>query len=157
MTTINAYLNFNGRCREALTFYQECLGGELYLQKIAGSPMALHMPSRAGEKILHGSLTLNGKVLLLASDMIGTDLIPGNQITLCLNCGNEHDMQESFDKLTREGTIKHHLHQSLWGTTFGELTDRFGMTWMFNYSRMLNHPVTPDDPEDEPDLPSLPQ
>ena len=28
MTHINAYLNFNGNCREAMTFYAECLGGE---------------------------------------------------------------------------------------------------------------------------------
>ena len=27
MTRINAYLHFAGNCREAMTFYQECLGG----------------------------------------------------------------------------------------------------------------------------------
>jgi PhnB protein len=34
MTQINGYLHFNGDCREAMTFYRECLGGELSLQTI---------------------------------------------------------------------------------------------------------------------------
>ena len=31
MKEINAYLIFNGNCREAMTFYQKCLGAELQL------------------------------------------------------------------------------------------------------------------------------
>ena len=40
MTQINSYLTFNGNCREAMTFYKECLGGELEFQTIGESPMA---------------------------------------------------------------------------------------------------------------------
>lgn len=29
MKEITPYLNFDGNCREAMTFYQRCLGGEL--------------------------------------------------------------------------------------------------------------------------------
>ena len=50
MTNINAYLNFNGQCREAMTFYQQCLGGELVMQKISESPMAARVPSETGAK-----------------------------------------------------------------------------------------------------------
>jgi PhnB protein len=50
MTHINAYLNFNGQCREAMTFYQECLGGELVMQKISESPMAARVPFGNGCK-----------------------------------------------------------------------------------------------------------
>lgn len=28
-TRINPYLNFNGNCREAMTFYRDCLGGRV--------------------------------------------------------------------------------------------------------------------------------
>jgi len=33
------------------------------------------------------------------------------------------------------GQIKTPLHQSVWGATYGELTDKFGIHWMFSYSR----------------------
>ena len=31
MKEINAYLIFNGNCRDVMTFYQKCLGSELQL------------------------------------------------------------------------------------------------------------------------------
>lgn len=39
MNAINPYIGFNGRCREAMTFYKECLGGEMELQEVSGSPI----------------------------------------------------------------------------------------------------------------------
>jgi PhnB protein len=38
-TTIHRYLTFDGKCKEAMTFYKECLGGELEFQTIGDSPM----------------------------------------------------------------------------------------------------------------------
>ena len=86
MTHLNPYLNFNGQCRDALTFYQECFDGQLELQKVAESPMAAKMPSEKGPLILHGALTKDGHTLLMGSDMIGNALHTGNSIMLCLNC-----------------------------------------------------------------------
>ncbi len=45
MSTINSYLRFNGNCSEAMTFYKDCLGGELTMQKVGESPMAGNMPT----------------------------------------------------------------------------------------------------------------
>jgi PhnB protein len=135
MTQINAYLNFNGQCREALTFYKECLSGDLYLQKISESPMAAQMPSEAGPNILHGSLTRNGTVMLMGSDMMGNALRPGNSIVLCLNCSSDEEINDFFTRLSAGGQVKMPLHQSFWGATYGELTDKFGLLWMLNYTK----------------------
>ena len=82
MTQINAYLTFNGNCREAMSFYQECLGGELNLQTVAGSPMENEMPAEAKQKILHSSLTRDSLVLL-GSDLAGPEgVVKGNTISL---------------------------------------------------------------------------
>jgi PhnB protein len=135
MTHINAYLNFNGQCREALTFYKECLDGDLYLQKISESPMAAQMPSKLGPNILHGSLTRNGGVMLMGSDMMGKALRPGNSVVLFLNCSSDEEINNFFTRLSAGGQIKMPLHQSFWGATYGELTDKFGLLWMFNYPK----------------------
>jgi PhnB protein len=134
-TQVISYLNFNGKCREAMTFYQQCLGGELVLQKISESPMAAQMPSEAGANILHSTLVKNENVVLMGSDMIGASLVKGNDVTLCLNCSTEEEINEYFTNLTLGGKIKMPLHQSFWGATYGELTDKFGMNWMLNYSK----------------------
>ena len=132
---LNAYLNFNGRCREAMTFYQQCLGGDLTMQKIAESPMAAQMPSEAGANILHSSLTRNGVLLMMGSDMMGSNVKPGNSVVLCLQCSSDEEIYGFFNKLSAGGEIKRPLHQNFWGGTYGELTDKFGMLWMFQYTR----------------------
>jgi PhnB protein len=37
--------------------------------------------------------------------------------------------------LAEGGHIKTPPHQSFWGATYGELTDKFGKHWMFHYTR----------------------
>ena len=134
MTHINAYLNFNGRCREAMTFYHECLGGELTLQKVSESPMAAQMPSELSANILHSTLTRDN-IVLMGSDMMGASLVNGNAISLCLNCSSDEEINEFFDKLSSGGNVRTPLHQTFWGATYGELTDKYGMNWMFNHAR----------------------
>jgi uncharacterized glyoxalase superfamily protein PhnB len=64
MTQLNAYLRFYGNCREAMTFYQACLGGELWLQTFGESPMAGEMPPAMKDNVLHSSLTKDSLVLM---------------------------------------------------------------------------------------------
>ena len=133
MTQINAYLNFNGNTREAMTFYKECLGGELMLQTIEGSPFEARCPAGMMHQIMHSSLTRDG-LILMASDMIAPDgLKQGNNISLSLNCTSEEEIRNFFSNLSEGGTIIEPLKAQFWGALFGCLTDKFGIRWMFNY------------------------
>lgn len=135
MSQINAYLNFNGQCREAMTFYRDCFGGELVMQKIAESPMAATLPSEMDDQILHSSLT-RGDILLMGSDMIGQHIRYGNLVALCYNGNDDEEMTTCFEKLAVGGVVITPLHQSVWGATFGELTDRYGLRWLFNCKKV---------------------
>ena len=134
MTHINAYLNFDGQAREAMSFYQQCLGGELVMQKLAESPMAAQMPSEMGNNILHSSLT-NEYLIVMASDMLGRNTVTGNNVMLCINCSSEEEINKFFANLSAGGKIHDPLQQSFWGATFGKLTDKFGIHWILNYSK----------------------
>jgi len=133
-TQLNPYLTFNGQCREAMTFYQQCLGGELVIQKISESPMAAQMPSEAGANILHSSLT-SGPIVLMGSDMMGENKVRGNDFFLCLNFSSDEEINACFTKLSEGGKVRMGLHQTFWGATYGELTDKFGFNWALNYSK----------------------
>lgn len=134
MTQINAYLNFNGLTRDAMTFYKDCLGGELVMQKIGESPMAAQMPSEMAPQILHSSLT-NNAIILMASDCMGPATVTGNNIALCINCSSDEEINSFFNNLAAGGKINEPLQQSFWGATFGSLTDKFGIHWMFNFTK----------------------
>ena len=135
MSVIHSYLTFNGNCREAMEFYQDCLGGELSFQTIGESPMAEEMPPPLKESIVHATLT-RGPLVLLASDMVSDKgLIKGNAVSLSLNCSSEEEIRKCYAKLSNGGTQDHPLEDSFWGALFGDLTDKFGNRWLLNFNQ----------------------
>ncbi len=132
---IYSYLTFNGNCRVAMTFYQQCLGGELVIQTVGESPMSEKMPARMKGLVLQATLT-NGGLALMGSDMVPeTGLIRGNAVALMLNADNEQQLTKWFKKLSAGGQVIHFLQQNYWGALFGGLTDRFGNNWLLNYNK----------------------
>ena len=135
MTTINAYINFDGNCREVMNFYQECLGGELTIQTVGGSPMETQCRAEMKDLILHSSLMQDG-LLIMGSDMQQPGgFTKGDNIALSVNCSSEKEINIFFNKLSEGGKIIHPLKTQFWGAMFGALTDRFGIRWMFNYDK----------------------
>ena len=135
MTQINTYLTFNGNCRDAMTFYKECLGGELFLQTIGESPLAEKMPAPMKDCILHSTLT-KGALVIMASDMVGENgLMIGNNVSLMLNCGSEQEIKTFYEKLSVGGKATHPLENTFWGALFGGLTDKFGNLWLLQFDK----------------------
>jgi PhnB protein len=135
MKAINPYINFNGKCREAMKFYQECLGGDLELQEVKGSPLEEHW-SGSMDEILHASLTVNGIQVLMASDMSDQlGYFKGSNFALTLACVSEHEIYQLFEKLANEGRILDPIQEQFWGSLFGALQDKFSIKWMLNYSK----------------------
>ena len=135
MAQLSPYLSFNGNCREAMTFYQECLGGELHMQTVGDSPMAEKMPAEKKNNIMHSTLTAGDIVLMAADSMDHEPWVAGNAMTLCINCGSEEEITTFFNKLSVGGKVIHPLTVEFWGATFGMLTDKFGIQWMFNFEK----------------------
>ena len=132
---INSYLTFNGNCREAMTFYRDCLGGELDLQTIGESPMADKLPPQMKQSILHATLT-KGEVVIMASDMVGEKgLIKGNSVSLMLNCSSEDEIKTLYARLSAEGEATHPLENTFWGALFGGFIDKFGNHWLLHFDR----------------------
>jgi PhnB protein len=137
MASINSYLTFNGNCREAMTFYRDCLGGELTLETISESDLADKMPNSMRKSIMHAVLAKDDLVIM-ATDMVEErGLIKGNSISMMLNCNSEEEAKSFYRKLSFGGKASHPLQETFWGALFGDLTDRFGNNWLINYDKNL--------------------
>lgn len=135
MTHIHAYLTFHGNCREAMTFYQSCLGGELTFQTVGESPLSVKMPKPMKEYIVHATLRKE-TLVLQGSDMVPpSGLVKGNAVSLCLECGSEDEIKKVYTQLSTEGKADHPLEYTFWGALFGGLTDRYGNHWLLNYGK----------------------
>lgn len=135
MGQINAYLTFNGNCREAMIFYKECLGGELTMQTVGETSAEGQCPAGMENQIMHASLQNEDRVIM-ASDMFRPEeFVEGNSVALCLNCSSEEEINTVFEKLSKGGKVTLPLGVQFWGAVFGELKDKFGKTWMLNYNK----------------------
>lgn len=135
MFKICAYLSFRGNCREAMMFYQHCLGGELSFQTIGESSQALQLPQNFKDFILHAML-MTDDFALMASDITPeSGLLNGNALSLMLHCQEEDALCSAFYQLSKGGIVKQALEKTHWGGLLGEITDKYGHHWILNYNR----------------------
>lgn len=133
---IMPYIMFNGNCEEALKFYENTLGGEIKdLMRFEGSP-AENM-SEDKQKVMHAHFAVDGNLLFMASDSGsgGQQAVSGGMVHLSLNFTDAGRIQQVFSAMSEAGNVTMPLQDTFWGATFGMLTDRFGVNWMFNYDK----------------------
>ena len=92
--------------------------------------MAGQMPPAMQDNVMHSVLAKDG-IVLMASDMVGPEgMKNGNAITLAIMGSSKAEIEPIFAKLSAGGTVGTPLTEEYFGT-FGDLTDKFGIRWMF--------------------------
>lgn len=133
MMQISPYLTFDGNCREAMTFYQECLGGELTFQTVAETPMADQCPAGMQDHIMHSMLVKDGAALM-ATDMTQSEGVKtGNDMAVSINFESEDAINTCYSKLSSDGKVIKPLKESFGNSLFGVVQDRYGKVWMLNF------------------------
>jgi len=133
MKEIATYLNFNGNCRDAMKFYERCLGGELHMMPFSEVPG--NYPPEAKDRIMHARLT-NGPAVLMASDtMPGMPFHQGTNFAIAVQCQSQEEIEKLFNAVSEKGKVTMPLQDTFWGARFGMLTDQFGINWMFNFEK----------------------
>ena len=128
----NVHLNFNGRCKEAFSFYEQVLGGKIQFMMTYGeSPMAAQMPAETKDYVMHASISIGDTVVL------GADAPPDRYgapvgFDVCLTPDDVAEGERIFNALAEGGTIEMPFQKTFWSERFGMVTDRFGTPWMIN-------------------------
>ncbi len=129
-TVLNPYLNFPGTARDAMTFYQGVLGGDLTMNTFG----EYGMEGPGSEGVMHAQLTTPDGFTIMASDMPPGQEdghSPGQQHHRSLS-GQDEALRGYWDGLADGATIMMPLEKQMWGDEMGALTDRFGIPWMVN-------------------------
>jgi PhnB protein len=135
MTKLTPYLLFDGRCREAMEFYQSCLGGKLTMKAVKETPAKDQMQAFQQDWILNAHLDA-GLMEISASDWLALDETPVRGSTVCmyLRGGSFGELKTLFDKLSEGAKVTDPLKETFFGT-YGALNDRFGVRWMFHANK----------------------
>ena len=133
MKELVTYLNFDGNCRDAMKFYERCLGGELHMMPFAEAQF--DYPKEAKDRILHARLTKGSAVLMASDTMPGMPFKQGNNFSISIHCESVQELERLFTALGEGGKVTMPLQDTFWGARFGMITDQFGVNWMFNFEK----------------------
>jgi PhnB protein len=129
---VSPYLSFNGQCELAFKLYEQTFGGQAGpIFRYAGSPMADQVPPDWQDKIMHGSITVSGLVLM------GADVVPQSYeepkgFSLSVHMANVAAAERIFRDLSQDGRVIMPLEKTFWAARFGMVIDRFGIPWAIN-------------------------
>ncbi len=129
---IQPYLSFDGRCEEAIAFYQHALGAEVtMLMRWKDNPEPQPGMVRPGTEnnVMHAGIRI-GDSTVLASDgrCLGKPAFQG--FTLSLTVADAAEAERVFAALGEGGQVQMPLAKTFFSPSFGMLADKFGVSWM---------------------------
>ena len=127
MKELTTYLNFDGNCREAMTFYSKCLDASLEIMPFP--------ENSGGNRVMHARLTKATPILMASDTQPGHPFNPSGNFAIAIACESMEEIQRLFAALWENGKVTMPLQDTFWGAHFGMLTDRFGINWMFNFDK----------------------
>jgi PhnB protein len=130
---VQPYLFFDGRCDEAIEFYQKKLGAEVQgLMRFKDSPGPRQpgmIPPGAENKVMHAALKI-GDTTVLASDGRSAGRPKFEGFALSLSPSTDAEADRLFAALSESGQVQMPISKTFFASRFGMVTDRFGVTWM---------------------------
>src|SRR6478752_2034243 len=102
---IYPYLVMNGNGQEAVKFY---------------------------ERVLNAHLKVGDTDLMLSDTFPGQPYQIGSQVTIAITIGSVEKSKEVFEKLKEGGQIEMPLQETFWSPSYGQVTDKFGVTWQIS-------------------------
>ncbi len=130
---ICVYLNFNGEANEAVDFYSNIFGGEVKKMTYAQMPGIENFSPSEEQKnlIMHASIDM-GDGLIYISDVLpgmGPETVQGNNVGVVFHTTDYDRAKEVYEALIDGGTVLMPFEKTFWSEGFGDLVDRFGVSW----------------------------
>jgi len=133
--SVQAYINFNGNCREAVEFYsnvfktnepQFMLFGDFHDESEFGQN------EEAKKLVMHTNLIISGSMVMFSDIPPGMPFIGGNNISLTIVTKDAAEIHSAFEKLKEDGVVLMELQETFWSKCYGCVTDKFGIIWQFS-------------------------
>ena len=140
MAKIHAYLNFNGNCEQAFTFYEKVFNTQRIGTHRFGDLPAdpnFQLNDEDKQKIMNTSIMINDSSMLLGSDCIegfGQKIINGNSTYIMLDIETSQQAKDLYQALSENAlNIEMPLGEQFWAELYASFQDQFGICWMIHF------------------------
>lgn len=129
-TMVTPYITFNGKCREALSFYETVFNSEIksiipygeYIPEDIDTP-----PENLSHWVLHAEMMICGTNFWFADETQSVSC--GNMIKLTASVPNAKTGQGYFNLLKADGNITLPPTETFYSTFHAAVTDKYGVCW----------------------------
>jgi PhnB protein len=129
---VQPYLDFNGRCDEALEFYKKAIDAKIgMLMRWKDAPDKSMVTSGSEDKVMHAQFSV-GDTTVMASDGRNGGQPNFSGIMLSIQVDNEAKADKLFQGLSEGGKITMPMGKTFFSPRFGMVADKFGVGWMIN-------------------------
>jgi len=121
------FINFQGRARDAMQFYQHVLGGTLELH--TANEKGERRPAGTGDRVTDGQLDADGLRIVATDGHPSYPATVGDHMALSLSGTDKARLTKIFSNLAEGGKVQMPLTKLAWGAEVGWLKDKFGVSW----------------------------
>jgi PhnB protein len=134
---MHTYVNFPGKCAEALDFYEKHLGAKIVMKSTFDSmPDPKMIPPGMEKGILHARIMF-GDTVLMASDGPPDRVQPMRSAYLSLSVDSNEEAERIYKVLSEGGEIFMPMSEHFFAHRFGQLRDKFGINWMIIHEKPM--------------------
>ena len=130
---VQPYLFFDGRCEEAIAFYEKAIGAKVeMLMRFKDNPDPPHpgmCPPGSEDKVMHAALRI-GDATVMASDGMAQGKPDFKGFSLSLDAADDAEADRLFTALGDGGQVQMPMGKTFFSPRFGMVADRFGVSWM---------------------------
>ncbi|MBF4693518.1 VOC family protein [Fusibacter ferrireducens] len=132
---IIAYLNFQGKSKDASTYYAEIFGSEkpkfMFFGDMPPDPN-FPMTGEVKSLVMHTEIKFDNNTIMFSDVPPGMPFTMGNNISLLISIKDPERIRAYFSKLSVDGQVQMPLQETFWSKLYGNLVDKFGISWQFN-------------------------
>ena len=133
---IEAYIYFNGNCREAVEFYAQVFRTDKpQIMTYGDAPPnpEFALSEEAKNLVLHSQLNISDSNIMFSDVYPSMPFVIGNNISLTIVSADIDEIKSSFNKLKEGGRVEMDLQKTFWSKLYGNLIDKYGINWQFSY------------------------
>lgn len=132
LKAMEVYLVTNGDGQEAIKFYKNALGASLEQVNLY-KDFIPDCPPHLENYVMNAQFSLNGQRFMLSDNNPEMPYTVGDNITVALITDDAETAKDLYAKLTEGAKAIHMELQAVpWSPAYGNLTDKFGITWQIS-------------------------
>lgn len=129
------HIVFKGNAKEAVMFYKEAFNAQepylMYWRDAEG----MEVSDELKDKIMHGRLNVGQNTLTIEDSPDCNEVQVGNNFRILLEFNDGSEQTRVFNALKEGGVVNMPLQDTFWGATYGDIKDKFGISWSLNFQK----------------------